>query len=194
MLCQVLKQLNIIVVYHILLAEKIYNTGDAYLFLYQIQFTPMRWLGSDLLPYSFFRSPRVIPLNIIVLNYCHIFTRKRNRRALISVIQHNNMAYWKEEYNHKNLKIVRKNIIRESYNFTAWEPFLQQAEYNLHQLIDGIINPTEESYTPVEQPKENYLEVDEWMETRYFLLWLAEEPDKPEWLKRELTFQLLKAE
>ena len=104
------------------------------------------------------------------------------------------MANWKEKYNNKNLKVVRKNIIQESYNFTAWEPFLQQAEYNLHQLIDGIINPTEESYTPVEQPKENYLEVDEWMETRYFLLWLAEEPDKPEWLKRELTFQLLKAE
>ena len=41
---------------------------------------------------------------------------------------------------------------------------------------------------------QNYLEVDEWMETRYFLLWLAEEPNKPEWLKRELTYQLLKAE
>ena len=104
------------------------------------------------------------------------------------------MANWKEKYNNKNLKVVRKNIIQESYNFTAGDPFLQQAEYNLHQLIDGIINPTEESYTPVEQPKENYLEVDEWMETRYFLLWLAEEPNKPEWLKRELTYQLLKAE
>ena len=56
------------------------------------------------------------------------------------------MANWKEKYNNKNLKVVRKNIIQESYNFTAWEPFLQQAEYNLHQLIDGIIDPTEESY------------------------------------------------
>ena len=48
MLWQGLKQLNIIVVYHILLDEKIYSTGDAYLFLYQIQFTPIEvaWISS----------------------------------------------------------------------------------------------------------------------------------------------------
>ena len=80
MLWQGLKQLNIIVVYHILLDEKIYSTGDAYLFLYQIQFTPMRWFGTVLLPYFFFEPPRLIPLNIIVLGYSE---SSQDPRALI---------------------------------------------------------------------------------------------------------------
>ena len=104
------------------------------------------------------------------------------------------MTNWHNNQKPHVLDRCRTNIIRESENYTNWEPFLQQAEYNLHRFVDGIVDPDHENYQPAEQIPEEYIEVDEWMETRHFLLWLAEGKNKPEWLRKELVWQLLKAE
>lgn len=102
------------------------------------------------------------------------------------------------EHNRQNhpavLERVRNNIIRESQNYDRWEEFIKQAKYNIHRFVDGVVDIDQEGYEPAPQIREVYMDVDEWMETRHFLLWLAEGKNKPKWLEKELVWQLLKAE
>ena len=100
-----------------------------------------------------------------------------------------------QKKSHPNvLDRVRRNIIRESNNYDRWEEFIKQAQYNLHRFIDGVVDIDVEGYQPAPQIQESYTEIDEWMDSRNFLLWLAEGKNKPKWLEKELVWQLLKAE
>ena len=60
--------------------------------------------------------------------------------------------------------------------------------------MDGVVDIDQEGYEPAPQIREVYMDEDQWIDTRHFVLWLAEGQNKPKWLERELVWQLLKAE